>query len=33
MVRLHPVWGCVLALLVPGFVPVKVSADLAILCR
>jgi hypothetical protein len=28
--RLHPVWGCVLALLVPGFVPVKVRADLAI---
>jgi DNA polymerase phi len=23
--RLHPVWGCVLALLVPGFVPVKVG--------
>jgi hypothetical protein len=22
--RLHPVWGCLLALLVPGFVPVKV---------
>lgn len=22
--RLHPVWGCMLALLVPGFVPVKV---------
>lgn len=23
--RLHPVWGCLLALLVPGFVPVKVG--------
>lgn len=26
--RLHPVWGCLLALLVPGFVPVKVRASL-----
>jgi hypothetical protein len=24
--RLHPVWGCLLALLVPGFTPVKVRA-------
>jgi hypothetical protein len=26
--RLHPVWGCLLALLVPGFVPVKVRVSL-----
>lgn len=25
--RLHPVWGCLLALLVPGFVPVKVRRN------
>lgn len=25
--RMHPVWGCMLALLVPGFVPVKVCVD------
>lgn len=27
--RLHPVWGCLLALLVPGFVPVKVRKGIA----
>lgn len=33
--RLHPVWGCLLALLVPGFVPVKVRLRLMVhlLCQ